>query len=341
MDKINISGHDIPKLSTTLKLSDYWGSLKVRLDFNRMDYKVTPGLYAVGDPTQESPVLVTANYKLTVDTLRKELSGLNLWILVLDTKGINVWCAAGKGTFGTAELVHRIEATKLSEIVKHKEIIVPQLGAVGVSAHKVKELSGFKVIYGPVRAKDIKAFLDAGKKADATMRRVQFSLVDRLVLVPLEFVTWNRYIAFFAACFFLLAGLSKNGYSSVLALKIGGSTVFVLLTAYIAGGVLGPALLPWLPGRAFATKGFWLGALISLSWFFMQRDASGIFANGVDMTAWMILTPVLTSFLLMNFTGASTYTSLSGVTREMKYAVPLQKGFALLGVCIWIARRFF
>jgi len=66
----------------------------------RMSYAISPGLYAVGNPTKESDVFVSANYKLSFDVLRRELKGFNAWILVLDTKGINVWCAAGKGTFG-------------------------------------------------------------------------------------------------------------------------------------------------------------------------------------------------------------------------------------------------
>ncbi len=87
-----------------------------------MDYAIDPGLYALGDPDRESPVLVSANYKMSFDDLRSALPGRNLWILVLDTKGINVWCAAGKGTFGTEELVKRIEASHLKEIVSHRSI---------------------------------------------------------------------------------------------------------------------------------------------------------------------------------------------------------------------------
>ena len=97
-----------------------------------MRYRVDPGLYSLGSPTAEAKVFVTANYKLSFDHLRKGLNGLDAWILVLDTKGINVWCAAGKGTFGTDELVRRIGSEKLTEKVSHKNLIVPQLGAPGL-----------------------------------------------------------------------------------------------------------------------------------------------------------------------------------------------------------------
>jgi hypothetical protein len=129
---------------------------------------------------------VSANYKLTFDILRKNLSGLDCWLMILDTKGINVWCAAGKGTFGTEELVNRIEQTGLSRIVTHRRLILPQLSAPGVSAHEVEKLSGFSVSYGPIRASDVKEFVKAGYKATKEMRVVKFTAWDRLVLTPVE-----------------------------------------------------------------------------------------------------------------------------------------------------------
>jgi CO dehydrogenase/acetyl-CoA synthase gamma subunit (corrinoid Fe-S protein) len=107
-----------------------------------MRYTVEPGIYAIGEPTAESPVFVSANYRLSFNRLRSGLAGRDGWILVLDTKGINVWCAAGKGTFGTEELVNRIETVGLGGIVAHRKLIVPQLGAPGISAHEVKQQSG-------------------------------------------------------------------------------------------------------------------------------------------------------------------------------------------------------
>jgi hypothetical protein len=161
---VKTPSYDVPQVTTELTTADRWGAWKARWGVGRMSYTVEPRLYAVGGPTPDSPVIVTANYKLTFDTLRAGLAGLDAWVLVLDTKGINVWCAAGKGTFGTAELVRRIKAARLSEIVTHRRVIVPQLGAPGVSAHQVKAQSGFRVVYGPVRAEDIKEFLAAGLK---------------------------------------------------------------------------------------------------------------------------------------------------------------------------------
>ena len=149
----------IPSVQTSLNLKDILGAWKARWGINRNNYKITPGIYKIGKPDNHSLVFVSSNYKLTFDTVRKNLSGLDCWLLLLDTKGVNVWCAAGKGTFGTCELVNRIEETGLKEIVKHRKLILPQLGAPGISAHEVYKRSEFSVIYGPVRADDIKNFI--------------------------------------------------------------------------------------------------------------------------------------------------------------------------------------
>lgn len=202
----------IPVVATHLSLTDRLGAIKVRLGVHRMQYAVEPGLYAVGSPTAESPVFVSANYKLSFDHLRRELAGIDGWIMVIDTKGINVWCAAGKGTFGTEEIINRIEGTRLSEIVSHHQIIVPQLGAPGVAAHEVRLRSTFRVIYGPVRAHDIPEFLNAGMKTSPDMRRVLFNLSDRLAVVPIELIQWGRYAVFAATLLFILTGINGNGY---------------------------------------------------------------------------------------------------------------------------------
>jgi hypothetical protein len=300
-----------------------------------MKYTVEPGLYAVGEPDADSVVLVSANYKLSFDALRKELAGLDAWIMVLDTKGVNVWCAAGKKTFGTDEIVRRIELVELEKIVNHRKLIVPQLGASGVAAHRVRKRCGFSVIYGPVRSSDIIEFVKAGNKADASMRQVQFRLYDRLVLTPLELIMTWRYLIFATALLFILSGLSREGYSSNLAAGSAGRIVLILLAATIGGAVLGPALLPWLPGRSFSFKGLIAGLLVGATVSLLKLTGST-----VETIAWMVIIPTAASFLTMNFTGASTYTSLSGVRKEIRVAAPLQIVGAAVGLILWIAGRF-
>lgn len=325
----------VNRVPATLTKKDRLGAWKVRWGINRMGCAVEPGIYAVNNPNAGSMVLVSANYKLSFDTLRSRLEGLDAWILVLDTKGINVWCAAGKGTFGTDELVNRIEDSGLAGIVNHRKLILPQLGAAGVCAHEVHRRCGFSVIYGPVRASDIKAFIKAGMKATEEMRRVQFSLYDRLVLTPVEFVNSLKYLLVAMAVFFLLSGLNPKGFSRESMFQNGLDSIVILFSAYLAGTIAGPLLLPWIPGRSFAFKGAFLGLLVTVVLWNLTWTG-----NWTNTLAWLLLILPICSYLVMNFTGSSTYTSLSGVKKEMRVAVPLQVISAFVGIVFWGIFRF-
>jgi len=331
----------VPVVSTRLTPLDHFGTAAVRLGFKRMNYAIEPGLYAVGNPHPDSPVLVSANYKLSFDHLRQELEGIDAWILVLDTKGVNVWCAAGKGTFGTDEIVHGVQATGLEKVIVHRTLIVPQLGAPGVAAHKVKAQSGFSVVFGPVRAVDIPTFLKTGMRATPEMRRVNFDLVDRLAVVPVELVQGIRYGWLPALALFLLAGINRHAFDSALMLAHGSKAVLMLLLSIVCGGLLTPALLPWLPGRAFAVKGMVAGAIPAFGIILAGWIPTGTIGGKLDASSWLLIVPALSSFVAMNYSGASTFTSLSGVLKEMRYAIPLQIAVASVGLALWIAARFF
>ncbi len=318
--------------SSQLTFKDIVGSWKARWGINRMNFKVEPGLYSVGNPDRNAPVMVTANYKMSFDSLRKELKGLDAWILVLDTKGINVWCAAGKGTFGTTEMLNRISIVQLEKVVAHKTIILPQLGASGISAHEVLKISGFKVLYGPVKAKDLKEFISSGMKVTAEMRTVRFSVYDRLVLTPLELVsTFKVSLIIFGILFLLnLLGLGPFGLIDFYAYT--GSV--------IAGCVLTPVLLPWIPGRAFA----WKGWLVGLIWAVIVNLLNGWPTSSqysvLRALGYLLILPSISAFFAMNFTGSSTYTSFSGVLKEMRIAVPAIISSIVLGIVLLLVNSF-
>ena len=128
-------------------------------------------------------------------------------------------------------------------------------------------------------------------------------------------------------------------YSLARVRTVGVPAAAFFLLAYLASVVLGPLLLPWLPGRAFALKGAVLGALVvvgagglasSLAWTVGAWHAA----------AWALLVPALASFTLLSFTGATPFTSLSGVLKEMRIAMPLQGAAALAGLALWLVGLF-
>ncbi|HUN56245.1 MAG TPA: mercury methylation corrinoid protein HgcA [Smithella sp.] len=326
----------LPKVSSELKREDYWGSIKARWGVGRMDYKVDPGLYALGTPDDKSPVFVSANYKMSFDRLRSALKGRSCWILVLDTKGINVWCAAGKGTFGTEELVRRIESSGLKNIVSHRKLILPQLGAPGVSAHQVKKISGFNVQYGPILAEDLEAYLDAGFKATGPMRLKTFPLKERAVLIPIELVESLKTYLILAAAFFIASGFIGPAGFRANAAGFGLFAVLALLAAIIGGAVINPLLLPYLPGRAFSIKGFSAGIAVALILLYLRHINLSAWPGRMEAAAWCLIIPAISGYLALNFTGCSTYTSISGVKKEMRWALPLMIACGGVGVVMWI-----
>ena len=322
-----------PVVSAQLTWPDRRGGYKVRWGIGRYSYTVDPGLYAVGVPTDLSPVLVTANYKLSFDALRSTLAGRDVWIIVLDTRGINVWCAAGRGTFGTTELIARVEYAALAQIVSHGVLVLPQLGATGVAAHEVRRATGFRVVWGPVRAADLPAFLDAGLRATPEMRRVTFPLRDRIVLIPVEAVNVLWLALAVAAGAAITGGVGRDWYSVATAIARAPIGLTAVVAALVAGTVVTPALLPWIPCRLFAIKGAVVGLVAALFIDLTFWSAHAPFS----LAAAGVLAIVGSSFAAMNYTGTSTFTSLHGVEKEMRLVMPWQALGAVLAVGLWIA----
>ncbi|MBE3067243.1 MAG: carbon monoxide dehydrogenase [Chloroflexi bacterium] len=313
--------------SSSLTARNRWDHFLARVGVKRGEHRLEPGLYALGNPTPDSPVFVTANYTLSFDALRSSLEGIDGYILVLDTQGINVWCAAGKGTFGTNEIVLRVMITRLGEVVQHRKLILPQLGAPGVAAHEVKKRTSFRVEYGPVRAADLPEYLKT-HKATPEMRRVEFPLRDRLVLIPVEFVHVVLPMLAVAVVLYFIGGLV-----SALA----------AVAAAMAGAVLFPLLLPWLPTHNFSTKGFILGGLVALPFalsVFLQHPDWAWWRQVGQALEFLLAMPAVTAFLALNFTGSTTFTSRSGVKREMFTYIPAMAWTFGIGILLAVVLVF-
>ncbi len=315
--------------------SDRLGTALARLGATRSHYKVVPGLYCVGDPTPDSPVLVTANYKLTFDAVRRELSGIDAWLLVADTRGINVWCAAGKGLFATGEIVYSVNNAKLQQLVNHRNIILPQLGATGVAGREVKKACGFKVIWGPVRAEDLSDFLNNGNQADQNMRMVTFPLKERAVLIPVEiFLLWKPLVWTLPALL-LLSGIGPDVFSLSALWHRGITALLATLIGIFAGCCAVPLLLDRLPWRSFWPKGALAGAVAGLAAALLLP-----LSGWLEPMAVLLWTTSVSSYLAMNFTGSTPYTSPSGVEKEMRQGIPLQAVAGLAALALWLTAPF-
>ncbi len=311
----------IPVVSTRLSSRDKLETIRARISSFRMNFSVNPGLYAVGNPDQNSDIFVTANYKMSFDVLRSSLNGISGWIIVLDTKGINVWCAAGKGTFGTQELLKQISRTKISELVSHKKIILPQLGAPGINPAEIKRKSGFRIMYGPVHAEALTPYLKNGYKCTEEMRRIRFYFFDRLILTPIELRQALAKYPLYAIVVLIFFGFKPEGIIFRDAVEKGFLFLVSGFVAILAGSFFTPLLLPFIPFRSFAMKGFITGTVFyTIGIYFSGLYCSN---NIFLLISAMLFFPLLSSYIALQFTGASTYTSLSGVQKELKIAFPI------------------
>jgi len=109
--------------------------------------------------------------------------------------------------------------------------------------------------------------------------------------------------------------------------------------AILSGAVHTPALLPYIPGKAFAWKGWLMGlgctaGILGLSGKFKK-------GNRLSSAGSLLLYPSISSYLAMNFTGSSTYTSPSGVNKEMEKALPFIVGAAAAGAVLTLGVHLF
>jgi len=168
------------------------------------------------------------------------------------------------------------------------------------------------------------------------MRIMPFSLKDRAVLIPVELVEAIKPLMILSLAALLLSGLLGPANTPANLIHDGAFAVGALFLAVFAGTVLLPVLLPWLPGRAFSLKGLALGLAAAAALIYLRGIDWTLWAGRTEAAAWLLTVPALSSYLAMNFTGCSTYTSLSGVKKEMRFALPAQISAAALGVVLWV-----
>jgi hypothetical protein len=323
----------VPRVRTSLDRVSLWGTVGARCGL-RTNYKVVPGLYCVGSPGPDSPALLTANYKLSFDHLRTRLGGVDAWLVVLDTHGVNVWCAASKGLFSTGEAAARVRSCGLDTVAPKATLILPQLGATGVDARELAKRTGRGVRFGPIRAQDVKPYLDNGTQAEEVMRGVTFTLAERTVLTPVELFLLAKPLLFVFLGLFALSGIGPDVYSLNAAWQRGLAGADATLLAVLAGAVVGPILLPWLPGRTFSLKGAQTGILAGLA------AAFTLSAGLLSALALLLWCTALSSYLCMNFTGSTPFTSPSGVEKEMRRFIPMQLAAVVLALVFWVAAGF-
>ena len=212
--------------------------------------KVRTGLYAVGRPDADSPVLVTGNFDLTMRRVLQAIDGkVNVWLLVADSAGINVWCAAGGGYFTAEKVIAAVKSSHLNEVVNHHALILPQLCANGVDGWRIRQETGWGVHWGPAKASDIPSYLAGKRKKTDEMRWVKFPIKDRLEMVTVM-------LGFYALLILLPVLIFWRNLFWPITFSLFGLSYFYAVT------------LPWLPGRDGLYKSIPL-TVITLTGFFV------------------------------------------------------------------------
>jgi NAD-dependent dihydropyrimidine dehydrogenase PreA subunit len=160
-----------------------------------LPWRAPTGLGRVGAPGPTSPVLLTGNYRLTVERVRRALAGRDVWLLVANSRGINVWCAATGGLLTDHDVISVLKTSGIGRLVHHRRVILPQLAATGIVGPHVRDRTGWTVVWGPVDAASIPAYLAAGRSEgrDAA-RTVGFPWPERLEMA----VAWAFPISLLA-----------------------------------------------------------------------------------------------------------------------------------------------
>jgi len=229
-----------------------------------LPHSMRTGLVRIGNPGRDSPVLVTGNFTLTVRRLRDTLRGHDAWLLVANSKGINVWCAAGGGHLTHHDIISVIRTSRIVEQVDHREVILPQLCATGVERRRITETTGFATRWGPARLEDLPAFLDRGARVHKRERFMRFPLWERLEMAAMWGVTmlvialpivallagWKSAAATEIAVALMIAGL----FALVPWLQLRTRARYLTFAAFcLAAALLGAGLLvafgAWAPGH--------------------------------------------------------------------------------------------
>ena len=285
-------------------------SVQMWLHAFQRTYAVEPGLYYTGERYDlQAPLLVTGNYLLSVLLLLRATRGLSMRLLVVDSDGINVWCASGKGRFSTkviADQLERYDRALLGD-EKRPTLVLPKLSLAGVDLAALRRL-GVRPLLGPIYAQNLSAWLAEKPLRSCDTDLVDFNLRSRL--------------------FCWLPGLVQYlGYSlgvllALYALELLGGPVAPLgLVPLVA--VLGsayPLLVPWIAGGRFAIMGLWLGVLVSLGLVGLA---------GMGWLAWAPLasavpfTVAMSIFVGLSFTGNSAVSNYSLVRKEIAHFLPV------------------
>ncbi len=298
---------------------------------------VEPGLYEAGNPGPTSPVIVTANYDYTYIKVMSDLDrqGIDAWVLCVDSRGINVWCAARGGDFGNSQLEEAVQATNIADLSRSTVLLLPQLSAGGIESPKLSKNTTafpFSVRFGPVWSKDIKHFIEdkPAKKPDC-MKLAKFSAFHRSRAALTHFTFSIRKIFWIP----LLVLLGAFAFTRIWAFAMFSAGMFLSILLINLLFVIAFPVVNFT--RRFILKGIILGLIHVLvmgmvSWFVLGASLMSI-AWDTCFHFWIAF------FSTMSFSGYTFDTSPREIGAEYPWFTKLNVVLAISGAFL-VGLRF-
>ncbi|KKL71107.1 hypothetical protein LCGC14_2098220 [marine sediment metagenome] len=277
---------------------------------------IEPGIYKSGQPDENSPIIVTANYLFTYIKVMRDIKGIDAWVLCVDSKGINVWCAARGNNFGNRQVIEAVEATGIATLTNKKTLILPQLSAGGVAGPLISKEAPdfpFRILFGPVWAKQLPQFLKErpARKPDK-MKLAKFTPFHRL-RAGITHTTFLLKMIFMKPTIILILLSLGLAFIDPLWVRRLWAIGELWLWIIIANGLIAGFFPITNFTRRFIIKGITFGiltviALSSVSWLFHQNIFL-ILLNSV-FYFWLAF------FSTMSFSGYSMATSPKEIQDE-------------------------
>ncbi len=208
--------------------------------FRWIGFPIEPDVIKIGNPTKESPVLLTCNFILTVKRVLKEIKNLDCYLLVAPSNGINVWCGACGDDFHTDQVISIIKTSGINELVSHRTLILPQLSASGLDPILIKKKVGWNVKFGPVYAKDIPEYINNNFQKTEKQRIIRFPIKKRAEMANLYF--FSIFLIF--SVIYWIVSLIIQSYNLTLYLN---STILMFIIIY--GSLIILPNIPFKTGR--------------------------------------------------------------------------------------------
>ncbi len=331
-DNSNEPGYYNPSLKKFRGISSQFRIFRCTLTGQVDRVPIEPGIYRSGNPTKNSPIIVTSNYDFTYIKVMRNLRHIDAWVLSVDSNGINVWCAARGNDFGNEQILEAVEATGIQNQTEENTLILPQLSAGGVSIPQLPKKSEnfpFKIKFGPVWSKHIPQYLDEKpSKKPEHMKLAKFSLFHRMR-------GWVTHTTFLLRKIFLLPII---GFFVIFLLSLPWINKLTWVGELISWIIISNALIAILFPlsnftRSFIKKGIFFGFLTSLilggiSWL-LHGSLIFILLN-MTLFFWIAF------FSTMSFSGSTMATSPREIQEEYPSFRMINKFLLITGTILSI-----